>query len=744
MIQSAITRTGLPLLAILLSFTTACGDDSTNPGDSTDVIAPDTGLCADTDCADTSDTGPGPCAHDTDCELGLICTVDGACVPATVPELVSAQASVLMDFDAAIAGTAFFDAPYPSDARRDADGTVRLAGLPNTDPATAVDLFLGLLETAEELPGFSQIPVVWFRTSVETTPFAWPDFLLDQPASLAASIVNIDPDSPGFAESVPVVMQTLPADPYVPERVLAVAPRPGVVLRPSTRYAVVLDNRLAGASGETFGPDATTWSLIHGAVPESNVGETLAQAHRSLREVLPSLGLTPEQIVATTAFTTGDAPEDLATLGDRVRDAFDGTLTNLRVDPTDGADHARYCEILADAELPQFQQGTPPFDTEGLFDIGADGVPVEQRRETIPVVITLPLQEMPPAGYPLVLYFHGSGGTHDQVVARSYVNAEGRGANDEGMAHTLGGRGFAAFGSAHPISPDRVPGASSIAYLNFANLKMFRDLFRQGVIEQRLLLDALLELEIDPTTVDGCEGLALPAGETHFRFDPESVMAMGQSMGGQYTNLIGATEPRIRAVVPTGAGGYWSFFIFQATLIDNIPSLLKVLLGTQAELSFAHPVFSVLQQAWEPVEPMVYMPRLGLWPIDGHPARPVYEPVAPGDSFFSTMIYDLMAIAYGHPQAGEEVWDTMQNALAMVQRDGLLDFPVSNNNQSLDGTPYTGAVVQFEPDGFSDPHVIFVQLNEVKHQFGCFFETFNNTGTAVIVEPSSSADAPCE
>jgi hypothetical protein len=726
----------------------ACSGDSDGASDSAPDAAADTGSDADTGscaadaCSPTTDIGF--CANDRDCAPGEICTDATICEPATVPAYNAPEATVLMNYEAAVGGSAFFDAPYPSDVRLDSDGTVRLAGLPNTDPATAVDLFLGLLETAEQLRGFSQIPVIWFRATVETAPFAWPDFMLVQPDSLAATIVNIDISSPGYGEEMPVVMQSLPEDPYVPERVFAVAPRPGVVLRPRTRYAVILNTNLAGEAGESFGADATTWTLIHGGVPEGPFGEALALAHKSLREVLPDIGLTPEQVVATTAFTTGDAPEDLFNLSDRVRENFDATLTNIRVDATDGADHERYCEILADAALPQFQQGTPPFDTEGLFDIGADGVPVEQRQETIPVVFTLPLDAMPPAGFPLIMYFHGSGGTHDQVVARSFVNAEGFGANDEGMAHTLGGRGFAAFGSAHPISPDRVPGASSIAYLNFANLKMFRDLFRQGVIEQRLLLDALLELELDPSVVADCQGLSLPADAETYRFDPDSIMAMGQSMGGQYTNLIGATEPRIRAVVPTGAGGYWSFFIFQATLIDNIPSLLKVLLGTQAELSFVHPVFSVLQQAWEPVEPMVYMPRLGLWPINGHPARPVYEPVAPGDSFFPTMIYDAMAIAYGHQQAGDEVWESMQTALGLVDRDGLVDYPIQDNNISLDGTPYTGAVIQFVPDGYSDPHVIFVQLNEVKHQLGCFFETFNRTGTAVIVAPSSSAEAPCE
>ena len=122
----------------------------------------------------------------------------------------------------------------------------------------------------------------------------------------------------------------------------------------------------------------------------------------------------------------------------------------------------------------------------------------------------------------------------------------------------------------------------------------------------------------------------MPAGEDAYRFSPEPVMAMGQSMGGMYTNMVGAVEPRLTTLVPTGAGGFWSWFILETELLNASP-LLALLLGTDAELTFLHPVLHLLQTAWEPAEPMVYMPRLGRRPLDGHPVRDVYEPVALDD-----------------------------------------------------------------------------------------------------------------
>ena len=51
---------------------------------------------------------------------------------------------------------------------------------------------------------------------------------------------------------------------------------------------------------------------------------------------------------------------------------------------------------------------------------------------------------------------------------------------------------------------------------------------------------------------------------------------------------------------------------------------------------------------------------------------------------------------------------------------------------SADGSSYTGVIVQYRGDGIYDPHSIFSQLDTVKYQYGCFFDTFLRTGTAVV------------
>jgi hypothetical protein len=643
------------------------------------------------------------------------------------------------DLDATGDEDTYFNFPFPSDLRLLPDGKPDLEAYPNPRNLPILE---DLLEAARDRHKWSVMPVAYLRFDAPLAPRDWRDVVPADPGS-PVLLVDIDPDSPDRGALVPTVALTMVIDDYAPEHVLAIAPRPGFVLHGERTYAFVVMRGLNDAEGAPLAvPDAFA-ALAAGEVPDTAWGAEAADLYGPLWDTLDQLGVARDQVAVATVFTTADVVAETAALSDAVLAAHSVTIDDLVIDPDDGASHDRYCELVGTVTFPQFQRGTAPYDREGHFELDADGLPIVQGADTVPVVITIPKQEMPAAGYPLMMYFHGSGGTHNQVVDRGPVTAPGgQPTKGQGPAHLVAAFGIGAAGSAHPVNPERVPGASSIEYLNFNNLSAFRDLFRQGVIEQRLYLDALLELRLDPALLADCTGPTLPGGATTFQFDPDKVVVSGQSMGGMYANLVGAVDPRIKAAVPTGAGGFWNLMILETDLIEGVRDLLSALIKTpEPDLTFMHPAMALIGLGWEPAEPFVSMPRLARRPLPGHPVRPIYQPVAPGDTYFSTGIFDAAAIAYGNHQVGDVVWEAMQEALALAGLDGIVGYPVLDNLTSETGESYTGVVAQYEGDGTYDPHVIALQREDVMYQYGCFLDSFLTTGTATVPAPADLGSA---
>ncbi len=645
----------------------------------------------------------------------------------------------------------FYDVPYPSDLRLTGTGTPDLTGLPF--PSFLEDI-PPLRTVAMEHPGFPVVPVAYFQFDAALAPL---DAAQVIPADKASPIllVDVDPASPSRGTLFPTVATTPDMDGWVTGNLLAVAQRPGFVLHPLRKYAFVVEKALDDAAGKPLAPAPALLDLEGGKAPPGALGAKAVTLYQPLWDTLKMIGVDAAGVAAATVFTTGDVVTDNADLASKVAAKYPITIDNLAFNPANAAIQNRYCELLGKVTYPQFQQGTPPFDTQGTFTFGSDGLPIKQRDEDAPVAISIPFGEMPANGYPLVLYFHGSGGlstaladrgtwvpTNDQskcapgVTLDMWNGVTGCNTPGEGPAWVLAPFGMAMAGSALPVNPERLPGASDTAYLNLNNLSAMRDTFRQGIIEQHLFLDALTKLTIDPSVLAACTGATLPPGATAFKFDGSHLLAQGQSMGGMYTNLISAAEPRLLAAVPTGAGGYWSHFILITPLIpDSAGKVGTVLLGTSATLTFMHPGLNLFETAAEAIDPMVSMPRLARRPLPGHPVRPIYEPVGEGDSYFPEATYDAMATAYGHKETGSIIWPTMQQALKLEGRDGLVPYSVVNEIMSESGAPYTGMVVQYKGDGVYDPHAIYSQLDAVKYQYGCFFSTFLQTGKAVVPAP---------
>jgi hypothetical protein len=690
------------------------------------------------------------------------CALTSACSskpkdPTPVPPAPTGTTSAFeLDEDLGSSGT-FWDFPIPSDLRLSAAGTPDLTGYPNPQ---RVDLVKNLLVIAQERKGWPMVPTAYFSFSAAVSTQS-ADAVIAADKASPVLLIDVDPASSDRGQLLPTAAESLVKDGFTSPHLLAVIPYPGVVLHPKRTYAFVVRRSLNDAAGQPLGVPAGLWALAHAQAVTGARAAGATTSYQPLWDTLKTLSIDPETVAAATVFTTGDVVADLAALTDAMKPRYPLTLPQPALPTAPGltADHEGYCELGINVTYPKFQQGTPPFDTQGTFAPGADGLPTQQGTyDAVPVVLTLPHGEMPAGGYPLVMYFHGSGGvsraTVDRGVAVTHWTDGGPVLPDGGFLNTPGlgpawvvaPYGFATAASALPLNPERMhdPNVSETLYLNIANLAAFRDTFRQGVIEQRLLIEALKGLQFTLSAADQATcHVSLPSGQTSFHYNPDQLFAQGQSMGGMYTNLIGATEPRVKAAVPTGAGGFWQLFITTSPQVPQV--LLPGLLGTggSADLKFTHPALSLLEMAWEPAEPFVYMPRLAKRPLAGHPVRPIYEPVGTHDSYFPEVLYTAIALSYGHKEAGTVIWPEMQERLKLGGLDGLTPFPVTDELTSETGAKYTGAILQYaDPTGY-DGHALYSQVPEVQHQYGCFLSTFLKTGHATIVAPGP-VGSPCQ
>jgi hypothetical protein len=612
-------------------------------------------------------------------------------------------------FDLAHANTpaTFFDFPFPSDQRLDGAGAPDLAAFPNP---RNVPILTNLMSLVPSRRGFPVMPAGYFRfTQPLITTFSIDEVLHAGPIYL----IDIDPASPELGTMYPVVAQGLAKDAYLPTNVLAVAPRPGVVLRGDTEYAYVLQKFEPGLSrpaqfSEHVAPD--------------------------LWPVLDTLGIARDTVLVATTFTTGDEVARTKARSDAIRQAYHPAITNVALAATQ---YPSFCTLTAQITMPQFQVGSQPFDSGGTFVLDGTDVPMKQSDMTIPVTITLPNEAMPATGWPLYQFFHGSGGVSTGIVDLGHSpDSSDMPTKGEGPGYVVALHHIAAASSALPLNPERLIGASDYAYLNINNLAAFPQTFQQGVFEQRLLLDALLALHVPAATASACSGLSTTTGD--YFFDPNKLVAGGQSMGGMYTNMVGAVEPRFPALVPTGAGGFWNLMILESSIVPGARELLGTALGIDdTQLEFLHPAMNIIALSWEAAEPMAYMARIGRRPLPGVPVHHVYEPVGMGDTYFPIDVYDAAALSYGNQQAGTAVWPSMQDALGLDDLGGVLSYPVHANEGGK-----TRVVVQYQGDGVVDPHYIYRQLDTVKHQYGCFLESYLRDGTPTVPAPGGLTD-PC-
>ncbi|MBI2059893.1 MAG: hypothetical protein HYT87_09000 [Nitrospirae bacterium] len=637
----------------------------------------------------------------------------------------------------------FWSMPYPNDLLLDASTrTIDLSRFPNPQSNSLVRQITQL--ASEERDGFALNPVVSFAfdgaistEKVVTNPEKVPS------VPFTAFFLNITPSSPGYRESVPALSRFYASDGnYVSANTLTMIPWPGATLWPDATYAAIVLRTVTDTDGVPLAQSDVLGNALRGLTPQIADGEKLQRLYKPLADYLNSSSqLSADAIAAATVFTTDHPAADLRRMATSVTGRH---ATRWATPPILAHEEPDFCYLEGTVEWPQFQTGEPPFRSEGgRFEFDSAGLPRLQRTEIVKIVFTIPKRAMPAAGFPYMEYIHGSGGIASQMVDRGPVLTPGGPETPwQGPAYVAAKRGFAAGASAMPISPDRVPTATDYDYLQIGNLVALRDNFRQGVIELFLKRKFVETVRLDAST---CPGASSSDGA--FRFDMSRHVTMGQSMGAMYANLFGATSGETQAILPTGSGGYWSYFIFSTDLIPGAAQTLSLAVGVKPgeTLDVLHPVMGLFQQFIEKTDPIAFIPHLVRRPLPDVPAKHALVPHGYDDLYFSRATQRAMAVGYGFPRVGDVIDNLMEAGLALFYRFPESDFPVRSNVAAGDGSMVTAVQDQWLEDPIQqNGHTVYVQIPAVQYQWGCFLETFARDGIPTVVTPKDTRFASCE
>jgi predicted esterase len=612
--------------------------------------------------------------------------------------LTAPEAGVRALFALSDDGGDFYALPFPSDIRRDDDGTISLAGYPRSN------VLLGLYaDAAERLDGFGLNAAIHLRFSGPIDEASLPTVEQSRDDGAAVYLVDVDPASPDRGARIPVrVAFRGTAGATIGPDWLAALPYPGFPLAEGTTYALVVTDRVtAGGQPVTAAAD---FAAIAGDGAVTGALADARAAYAPLWDWLDEAGGDERADVVTAAvFTTQRATAIAGALRTAVRALPAPRAANVvRVDAPD-----TLFSYTATFASPSFQRGEVPYRAEGSGAIVTDddGRPVVQRSERLRLSISVPRTAMPAAGWPVALVAHGTGGDF-----QSYLR--------DGTAERMAAQGIASVSIDQVLHGPRGDGRDpAVTFFNFENPLAARDNPLQGAADGFSLLRLV-------------EGLVVPRGSggpaADIRFDGERIFFFGHSQGGLTGPPFVAYEPHIRGSVLSGAGGLLYYALLGKTEPIDIAALAATLLGEDTLDEWSPPL--ALLQTWiERSDTVNYGPLLVRRPPPGVVARPVFQSEGFVDSFTPLATIEALATAIGGDQVGPVLAPV--EGLALRGRRAL-NAPVTAN---LDGT--TAALVQYRAPAGEDGHFVVFDVPAAQTQSIRFLATLAATGRATVERP---------
>lgn len=607
------------------------------------------------------------CASSTDCYAGLACLA-GKCsiTPPGVPSFGQpwtgvecekpADSKIKAYFEVPGATGAeeadFFRLPFPTDVRRSAKG-LDLSGFPTPGSALLgvdpVKLYVDAV--TENDTAWGAYPTVIFRFS---GPFDFSTFTVD-----ALQFVDITDPAKGGG----VGWQRFYTDArtnYICDNFVAVQPPLGHPLEPGHTYGVFIlsesmnDKKqpvtLLGRDGEPVTASANLAAVLKAAAPADAALKAAHAAFAPLRDYLAAENQPVANVLTASVFTVGEVRKPMTDLAAAAEAAPAPTADKWvkcggkAVSPCPqadddrgcGADPAGYDEYQALLSLPVYQQGEAPYLTP------ADGGGIDVKKphtEQVCMSITVPEGAAPAAGWPAVVFAHGTGGSY-----RNHVRDE--------VAGVLAGATpkFAVIGIDQvEHGPRRGTSTESPnnLFFNFLNPAVTRGNPLQGAADQLTLARFAKALNVDAATSTGAA----------IKLDATKLFFFGHSQGSTEGSLMLPFGDDYKAAVLSGNGASLRDALRTKTKPQNIAAALPIALQDPAMsdknlgpgVTQYHPVLSLLQQWIDPADPLNFAAVVGT-PLMGHKAKHLFQTFGLDDSYSPPVTMATYAIAAGLTQ----------------------------------------------------------------------------------------------
>jgi predicted esterase len=605
----------------------------------------------------------------------------------------------------------FYAIPFPNDLRMGADGTVDLTSYPRTIGKVAE--YIDTIDA--DLRGFGENAGAFFRFDAALDPASLPaDYAASLDPSSSVYLVDITPSSPTYDKRTPVKTRfTEFAYDFIGPNWIAALPFPGLPMREKTTYAAIVTDGLRGVDGKPVQRAADFDATVRGKrdVPQYAPLVAWLSAHA---DVAP-------HVVGAAVFTTGDATSIMAKLRAAVyAQAPAPVLAGLVYD---GPDQQGTNDIYeATYQGPNFQagdpfnSGQPPYaDGGGNLVLDASGVPQMQRVETLRIAISVPVGDPPAAGWPIVIYQHGTGGDYKSFISDGSAREAAKVTDGSGATFAQ----LAMVGTDQVLHGTRVPAGTNedTAFFNFLNIRAARDNPKQGALDAFQVVRLLHTIDVAWAPTTG----------KRIKFDTSRIYFKGHSQGGLTGPLFLVAEPEVKAAILSGAGGFLIYSLLNKTEPANIPATVQGLVHDPAD-EF-HPLLSLVQTYLEDTDPINYARHLFAEPFDGVAPKSIFQTMGLIDHYTPVPNIKALALAIGVQPAGPQLEPIEGLTYTSMQ---WANAPVSDN---VAAGQATGVLLEYTAPSGSDGHFVVFDVDAAIAQSNRFLGLAAVNGTAQLVAP---------